>query len=249
MESISELRKICQTNAIHCRYRFISIYFTKLFLRTPVTPNQITLLSLVIGLSGALLLCLNDFFYSILGVVFLHSFFILDCIDGEVARYKKKVSLGGKYFERMCHQIINPTLFICLGFRFLNELNHAYLLPITILATFCVFLNNIAVLYGQVLSSSRDTEDDVCQSMKDFCPNSFIGNWVMRLTIFFYSIYTVVDLILLGIFLQFFFSVLNLSSNISGVFNPLFVILVFYAFFYTISLCARMLITYRKMNT
>lgn len=55
---IKELRKICQPGYIDpaplaVTYRGLSVYVTKLFLYTPITANQITLLGALIYMAGA----------------------------------------------------------------------------------------------------------------------------------------------------------------------------------------------------
>jgi len=120
VESVKELKKICQNRRIpwygRTFKRKISIYLTYLFLHTPITANQVTLLFVIIGLMGALLLATGSRGYLIMGafLLFLHT--ILDSVDGEVARYRKTVSSTGIFLELMGHNIVYPSVFICLSF-------------------------------------------------------------------------------------------------------------------------------------
>ena len=85
MKSIKELRNICQKPVVagnhwYLRYviRIISIYFTKLFLHTPIGPNQISLLMIFIGVAGGVFFALGTYISGLIGVICLKSFLIVD---------------------------------------------------------------------------------------------------------------------------------------------------------------------------
>ena len=120
VESISELRAICQPQEMDTRYRMLSIYLTKLFLKTPLSANNVTFLDSVIGLIGAYFLSCGSSLSTLVGTLFLQFYFLLDCVDGEIARYTKKASIRGKCLEKIVHFIINPAIFISLGFGIFN---------------------------------------------------------------------------------------------------------------------------------
>ena len=46
--------------------------------------------------------------------MFLHT--VLDSVDGEVARYRKTVSSTGIFLDLIAHNIVYPSVFICLSF-------------------------------------------------------------------------------------------------------------------------------------
>ena len=95
------------------RYRRISFYFTKAFLYTSITPNQISGISMLIGLVGGFLYTIGEYWSFILGTVCYIFYSILDRSDGTVAKYKKMKSFKGKYLEFIgCHYIY---LFIYAG--------------------------------------------------------------------------------------------------------------------------------------
>lgn len=88
----------------------ISPLFTKIFIRFNVIPNYVTLLMIISGIIGALFFSLNNFIFKIIGVIFIHIWYILDCSDGEVARITKKFSRFGKEMDFTAH-VINHPLF------------------------------------------------------------------------------------------------------------------------------------------
>jgi len=68
--------------------------------RTSITPNQITILSLVVALVGSALLALFPTYGGgIVAVVVLEFAYLFDCADGMLARYKKLASPAGHLFD------------------------------------------------------------------------------------------------------------------------------------------------------
>ena len=92
--------------------RPISIRLTWLLVRTPVSANQVTILQVIVGIIGAVLLGYGQF---ILGAVFLQFGYILDLCDGEVARWKHQESKAGNYLDLIGHRIVTPAMFFGLG--------------------------------------------------------------------------------------------------------------------------------------
>lgn len=100
MESIKELRKICQKKGGADYYiRSYSIYLTKLFLYTKLTPNQITILWIFIGLIGTSLFFIGNYLYNVIAGLLIFLALSLDFVDGEVARYRKKQSWYGEFLD------------------------------------------------------------------------------------------------------------------------------------------------------
>lgn len=124
VESIEELKRICHNNARftdrpwwYRLYRATSIRLTRLILLSGVkiNPNYITLLEVVIGISGALLLLSSSINLILIGFIFLFGAYLFDCLDGELARYYQKFSSAGSYLDEVGHAIVDPLLFIVLS--------------------------------------------------------------------------------------------------------------------------------------
>ncbi len=119
MESIGELRKICHMNYGKVKppwrtrvARKVSIYLTWFFVQTPITPNQLTFLVMILGIITAFLFMLGNYYYSLLAIFLFHMSFFVDHSDGEVARYKKMSSIRGFYLDLMTHIVVNPLVII-----------------------------------------------------------------------------------------------------------------------------------------
>jgi len=95
--------------------RHLSYRMTLLLMRTPITQNQITTLSLGFGL-GAGVACLRGDYYSILTGAFLFLiYFVLDNCDGEIARLKDMRSEFGMRYDTFVGWLVHTCFFICLG--------------------------------------------------------------------------------------------------------------------------------------
>ncbi|MBA7676113.1 hypothetical protein ES703_84354 [subsurface metagenome] len=121
--AIGELRRICQDPVMHREpfyakifSRRISIYITKALLYTPISANQVTILGFLLGIAAGTLFIWGNYWYSITGAVLLQLCFILDGVDGEVARYRGTSSLRGQYLDGANHTIANPYIFVGLSF-------------------------------------------------------------------------------------------------------------------------------------
>lgn len=66
---------------------------------TRITPNQITWGALVLGLGAAACFAMGDWQWLILGAVIYHLSFILDCMDGKVARLTGQGSVFGAWLD------------------------------------------------------------------------------------------------------------------------------------------------------
>lgn len=119
---IKELRKTLQTHDNpkdwHTRIfmRTLSIYVTKVLLCTPVTANQVTLFMLMVGIAAAVLFTFGNYWYSLIGALLFQSMYVLDGVDGEIARYKGTTSACGHYLDRLYHNITYPFIFVGISF-------------------------------------------------------------------------------------------------------------------------------------
>ena len=97
--------------------RRISQALTKRLIRTAVTPNQITLFSAMIGLSGAFFLAHPTDLLQILGSFLFLCSTIIDGCDGEVARLTFQESDFGGKLDIMLDNVVHLCLFpgIALG--------------------------------------------------------------------------------------------------------------------------------------
>ncbi|MFD9907612.1 CDP-alcohol phosphatidyltransferase family protein [Streptomyces sp. NPDC059063] len=68
-------------------------------LRTRITPNQITWGAFLLGLGSSVCFAFGDWGWLVLGAVIYHLSFILDCMDGKVARLTGTGSVFGAWLD------------------------------------------------------------------------------------------------------------------------------------------------------
>lgn len=122
--SVAELRPIAQGTKTEADrrwsyrvFRAISIYVTWALLHTRVTPNQVTVLSLVIAAAGLVLFAQASVPVAVTGLVLLLAYHLLDRVDGELARYQRRYSLLGVYLDNAGHYLTGAGLILAASLR------------------------------------------------------------------------------------------------------------------------------------
>jgi phosphatidylglycerophosphate synthase len=79
--------------------RPISRWITRLAWRTPVSPNQISVVALVIGVAAGPVVALGGRKASVAAAVLLVINVLLDCVDGDLARLTYRTSRLGQWLD------------------------------------------------------------------------------------------------------------------------------------------------------
>ncbi|MDN5789289.1 MAG: CDP-alcohol phosphatidyltransferase family protein [Micrococcales bacterium] len=125
---LAQLRAVAQPPEHIARYnaehwagalyiRHVSIYATRALLPTHITPNGVTWLMIAVGVLGALALPLPGLWGPVIAVVAMQAQILLDCSDGEVARWRQRFSPAGIYLDRVGHYLTEATIPFALGLR------------------------------------------------------------------------------------------------------------------------------------
>lgn len=96
--------------------RLLSWPLSWVFLRTPITPNQVTALSLVAGLAGAALFAVGTWNASLWGAMLFSVCYTLDNCDGDIARARNMTSEAGARFDDVVDWLADSAFFAGLGF-------------------------------------------------------------------------------------------------------------------------------------
>lgn len=151
---IKELKEICKKrDEVYWRdklNRSITIRFTKVFLHLGATPDQLTLLSLIVGLISISFFSVGSYGFILLAVFFHHLSHVLDGCDGEIARFDPKKRTGkGPYLEALSYFILFPLMYMAMGIGayFNNPLQiPSYLFLIFgFVGTYFMFLNGLVI--------------------------------------------------------------------------------------------------------
>jgi phosphatidylglycerophosphate synthase len=126
--SLAELRAVAQPESLLARrgeehwagrlyMRQVSIRLTRLLAPTSVTPNALTALMIPAGLLAALLVSLSSVWLALGAVLLIQGQLLLDCADGELARWRQTVSPRGVYLDQIAHYSTEAALPAALGVR------------------------------------------------------------------------------------------------------------------------------------
>lgn len=97
--------------------REISLHIDPYLVNTKITPNQLTYLMTVCGVLAAPALLVPGIAGAVLGVVMVQLYLLLDCVDGEIARWRKQFSLGGVYLDRVGAYLCDAAVLVGFGLR------------------------------------------------------------------------------------------------------------------------------------
>ncbi len=194
---IRELRAICQATApaperetfTGKTARVFSIYFTKLFLLTSITPNQITFLSVIVFLVGVNLFLTGETFWSVCGALLVYFATVLDGCDGEVARFRKTAStVGGVYAEPVSHDVQYGLMFLPLGWAAMASTGQPLWLLMGFIASVSKLLTRLVEtrFWSLKLGGAAPTQDEVERARRSFATRPRylkVISWVKRNTL------------------------------------------------------------------
>jgi phosphatidylglycerophosphate synthase len=126
--SIAQLREVTQppevrqrANAEHWTaslyLRDLSPYLTWLLLRTSISANGVTGLMILVGWSTAAALLIPGIAGAALALVLGQLQMLVDCCDGEVARWRDTRSPAGVFLDKVGHYTTEALIPVALGIR------------------------------------------------------------------------------------------------------------------------------------
>lgn len=126
--SVAELRPVVHPPGVKDRrsgehwagrlyMRELSLRIDRHLVHTSVTPNQLTYAMTVFGVLAAPALLVPGIPGAVLGVLMVQLYLLLDCVDGEIARWKKQFSLAGVYLDRVGAYLCDAAVLVGFGLR------------------------------------------------------------------------------------------------------------------------------------
>jgi phosphatidylserine synthase len=128
MPSVAEVRAVGQPESLHTSsgyehwagrlyMRRLSPYVTRMIVATPLSANAVTALLFPTGLGAALLLTVPGIWGAVGAALLVQLWLLLDCSDGEVARWRGTFSSTGVYLDGLSHSLTQAALPAALGVR------------------------------------------------------------------------------------------------------------------------------------
>ncbi|HEX2313291.1 MAG TPA: CDP-alcohol phosphatidyltransferase family protein [Thermomonospora sp.] len=99
--------------------RSLSPYVSWVALRLGFSPNQLTYLMMLSGIVAGVVVAVPGWplWSAVAGALLVQVYLLLDCVDGEVARYLRRTSVAGVYLDRIGHYLAEVALLVGLGAR------------------------------------------------------------------------------------------------------------------------------------
>ena len=131
--TIAELREVTQPPSVRTRagaehwvasayLRDVSPYLTRVLLKAGFSANGVTWLMIACTVLATFSTAWWTLAGAILTVVFIQLQMLLDCCDGEVARWRQTSSPKGVYLDRVGHYVAECGISVALGIRAAREL-------------------------------------------------------------------------------------------------------------------------------
>jgi phosphatidylglycerophosphate synthase len=126
--TITQIREISQPISVTGRstsehwvadlyLRRLSPYLTRIFLRTPISANGVTWLMILTGASIGPALLIQGWVGIALALFLSQLQMLIDCCDGEVARWRNTKSPMGIFLDKLGHYLAECLIPLCLGLR------------------------------------------------------------------------------------------------------------------------------------
>ncbi|MFD8615507.1 CDP-alcohol phosphatidyltransferase family protein, partial [Streptomyces sp. NPDC059631] len=97
--------------------RSLSLRVTRHLVDTRISPNQITVIMVFAGMLSGVALILPGLGGAVLSVLFMQLYLLLDCVDGEVARWRRQFSPLGVYLDRLGAYLADAAVMVGMGIR------------------------------------------------------------------------------------------------------------------------------------
>jgi phosphatidylglycerophosphate synthase len=126
--TIAQLREVTQPPSVrtraaaehwvaHAYLRDISPYLTRILLRAGFSANGVTWLMIISAAAAAVATGWPSLLGALLAVILVQLQMLLDCCDGEVARWRQTSSPVGVYLDRVGHYVAECGIAVALGVR------------------------------------------------------------------------------------------------------------------------------------
>ncbi|MGH2575312.1 MAG: CDP-alcohol phosphatidyltransferase family protein [Ignavibacteria bacterium] len=129
---------------------FSSDRITKFLYYTSVTPHQVILFSMFIGILSAFLIIQENWIFVILGALFLFYKNVFDKVDGSLARAKGITSRRGRFYDSLSDFVVSLTLFSAISYKLFLTYNNYFVFLLCFLALISSMIQCSFFVYYQV---------------------------------------------------------------------------------------------------
>ena len=156
-----------------------------------LTPNKITLISFITAIIATIFIVLGEVQNFIISAVLIHLSHIFDCMDGQMARYRKTTSIAGSYYDKLTDELQVALWFGAVGYAAFNQTQQVLPLMLAFIGVVAYAFrgyvkyvsfhtqmdNNKNYLFDLAIRESTTKKDDVAGIGFGFIANL---RWLMR---------------------------------------------------------------------
>ena len=152
-------------------YRPMSFLFVKLIYSTNITPNQISIVSMLFGILTGVMFGFGTYQFFIFGAVALLISNVLDCADGQLARLKKNGTGIGRIIDGFIDYITGLSIYVGIGIGLsIATGNYLYVWGITAIGGFSRVLQNMMFdnYRNMYLANVYDKASDLDKEIEEY---------------------------------------------------------------------------------
>lgn len=109
----------------------------KFFLKLKLTPNNVTIIALIVGISTSLFIYID---MRVLAIITLWISGYLDAVDGDMARSSNKTSLFGTLMDITFDRVVEISMILVFGLKMIDVRLNLMVLLSSILMSMTIFL-------------------------------------------------------------------------------------------------------------
>lgn len=135
--------------------RKVSTLISKYLVNTPITPNTVSFIILLLAIPTFFLLAMGTYPWLIFGGILTQFMSVLDGCDGELARMKFKESNWGGFLDANLDKYIDTAVIAGMTLGYLKITGNAWIIPISLFVIFGLGLDGYMPNKFQVMTGKR----------------------------------------------------------------------------------------------
>ena len=176
-------------------YRPIGYRWALFFKKINVTPNTVTILSIIIGIAAGVMFYFTDLWMNIAGMILLVWANSYDSADGQLARMTGNYSRTGRILDGLAGDFWFISIYVAICFRFMPEWGfHIWILAAitgyfhTKQAAMADYIRNFHIMF---VKGKKGSEFDDSQKLREHAKHlTWKGDFIEKLFMVFYIPYT-----------------------------------------------------------
>jgi phosphatidylglycerophosphate synthase len=104
-------------------YRPLAFLFVKATFKTNLTPDQVSVVALIVGSTAGIMFGLGEYTFLVIGALMYFTSNVLDCADGQIARLKRNGTKVGRVVDGFVDYIVSIFVFVGTAIGLVKQFN------------------------------------------------------------------------------------------------------------------------------